>query len=90
VGQIGLCLTIPKLLAWAWRLKRGPIEAYEGLEEARIPMVDALSGSEINWAIEQIPSLEPPSERQRPAAPVRIRRCALAAAARDQLSEERV
>ncbi len=56
IGQIGLCFTAPRLLKWAWQLKRGPIEVYKGLEEARIPMVDASSGTEINWAVEQIPS----------------------------------
>jgi len=54
-GQIGLLLTIPKMLAWAWRLERGPVEAYDGLVEARIPMIDAASGNEINWAIEHTP-----------------------------------
>lgn len=58
VGQIGLVLTIPRMLAWAWRLKRGPIEVYPGLQKARIPMVDAASGQEINWAIQHLPSLE--------------------------------
>lgn len=61
LGQIGLLLTVPKLLAWAWRLKRGPIEVYEGLQPARIPMVDAASGNEINWAIEHIPVLQAPT-----------------------------
>ncbi|HOW72003.1 MAG TPA: radical SAM protein [Phycisphaerae bacterium] len=57
IGQIGLVLTIPRLLAWARRLKRGPIEVYPGLEKARIPMIDITSGEEIDWAIERIPSL---------------------------------
>ncbi len=56
IGQIGLLLTIPRMLAWAWRLRRGPIEAYGGLAAARIPMIDAASGNEINWAIEHLPS----------------------------------
>ncbi len=56
IGQIGLLLTVPKLLAWARRLKRGPIEAYQGLEAARIPMVDATGGKEINWAIKRPPT----------------------------------
>jgi len=55
IGQIGLLLTIPKLIAWAWRLKRGPIERYPGLLPARIPMIDAASGQEINWAIQHVP-----------------------------------
>ena len=58
IGQIGLVLTIPKMLSWACRLKRGPIEVYPGLQKARIPMVDAASGQEINWAIEHLPSLK--------------------------------
>jgi hypothetical protein len=52
IGQIGLLLTIPRMLAWAWRLRRGPIEAYRGLAAARIPMIDAASGRELHWAIE--------------------------------------
>lgn len=58
VGHVGLLLTVPRLLAWAWRLKRGPVEVYDGLAPAPIPMVDAASGHEINWAIEHIPSLD--------------------------------
>jgi hypothetical protein len=68
VGQIGLVLTIPKLLAWARRLKRGPIEVYEGLQPARIPMIDATTGREVNWAIEQIPSLPEPPRPERALA----------------------
>ncbi|MBN1491509.1 MAG: radical SAM protein [Phycisphaerae bacterium] len=61
IGQIGLAMSIPRLLAWARQLKRGPIEAYPGLQAARIPMIDAISGEEINWAIEHVPSLSHPS-----------------------------
>jgi hypothetical protein len=68
VGQIGLLLTIPKLLKWALRLKRGPIEAYTGLQQARIPMVDAATGDEINWAIEHVPSLKHPAQPRRAAS----------------------
>ncbi|MDM8009049.1 MAG: radical SAM protein [Phycisphaerae bacterium] len=56
VGQIGLVMTIPKMLRWAWRLKRGPIQPWDGVQTARIPMVDSLSGQEINWAIDRPPS----------------------------------
>ena len=70
IGQIGLLLTIPKMLAWARRLKRGPIEPYDGLAPARIPMIDAASGAEINWAIEHVSS-----ERLRPLS--EIQECAL-------------
>jgi len=56
VGQIGLVMTIPKMLRWAWRLKRGPIKPWDGVQTARIPMVDSLSGQEINWAIDRPPS----------------------------------
>lgn len=59
LGQIGLLLTAPKLLAWAWRLKRGPIDVYEGLRPARIPMVDATGTREINWAIQHVASHPP-------------------------------
>jgi radical SAM superfamily enzyme YgiQ (UPF0313 family) len=56
IGQIGLIMTIPKLLHWAWKLWRGPIEVWKGLQPARIPMVDARTGEQINWAIEHTPS----------------------------------
>lgn len=56
VGHIGLILTAPKLYAWSRKLKRGPIEVYEGLQRARIPMIDAAEGHEVFWAIEQVPS----------------------------------
>ena len=59
IGHVGLLLTIPRLIGWSWRLRKGPIEAYPGLQAARIPMVDAASGDEINWAIEHVPSLHP-------------------------------
>jgi hypothetical protein len=70
IGQIGLILTVPKLLTWAWRLKRGPIEVYDGLQRARIPMVAAADGHEVNWAIKHLPSLQPvPSQpSSRPGA----------------------
>lgn len=55
IGQIGLLMTVPKLLAWAWRLRRGPIECWAGLQPARIPMIDARSGAEVNWAIDRPP-----------------------------------
>ncbi|MFH1747297.1 MAG: radical SAM protein [Planctomycetota bacterium] len=58
IGQIGLLLTIPKMLAWAWQLKRGPVKVYDGLAAARIPMIDTVSGKEINWAVEHVSSLD--------------------------------
>jgi radical SAM superfamily enzyme YgiQ (UPF0313 family) len=65
-GQVGLLLTVPRLLVWARRLKRGPIEPYAGLETARIPMIDAATDQETNWAIEHIPSLPRPTRRYAP------------------------
>ena len=56
IGHIGLLMTAPKLWLWSRKLKRGPIEVYDGLQRARIPMVDATSGFEVNWAIEQLPA----------------------------------
>ena len=67
VGQIGLVMMVPRLLLWAHRLKRGPIEVYRGLQKARIPMIDAATGREISWAIERILSLKQPP-RPRPSA----------------------
>jgi hypothetical protein len=54
VGQIGLLMTVPKLVGWARRLRRGPIEPWDGLQPARIPMIDAISSRPMNWAIEHI------------------------------------
>jgi hypothetical protein len=56
IGQIGLLMTIPRMLRWAWRLKRGPIEAWDGLQPARIPMINAATGTETNWAIKRPPT----------------------------------
>lgn len=61
LGQIGLVMTIPKLLSWAHKLKRGPIETWTGLQLARIPMIDSATGVQVNWAIERIPSLDLPN-----------------------------
>jgi radical SAM superfamily enzyme YgiQ (UPF0313 family) len=58
IGHIGLAMSIPKMLDWARKLRRGPIEVWDGLQQARIPMVDAATGKEMNWAIEYLPSLE--------------------------------
>ena len=66
IGHVGLLLTIPKMLAWAWRLERGPVEARNGLVAARIPMIDAASGNQMNWAIEHTP-VRDMSHRQRAA-----------------------
>lgn len=68
VGHIGLLLTVPRMLGWAWRLRRGPIERYPGLLPARIPMVDAGSGEEINWAIEHVPLPPERADLTRPTA----------------------
>ena len=65
IGQIGLVLTFPKLLAWARKLKRGPIEIWSGLQPARIPMIDAVTRREIQWAIEHLPSRALPGEPDR-------------------------
>ncbi len=55
IGQIGILISAPRLLWWARKLKKGPIEFWDGLQPARIPMVDAHTGEQINWAIEQLP-----------------------------------
>ncbi len=56
IGQIGLVLTAPKLWLWSRKLKRGPIQVWEGLITARIPMVDAQTRCETQWAIKHKPS----------------------------------
>lgn len=79
IGQIGLILTIPKMLGWARRLKRGPIEVYRGLAPARIPMIAADTGKEVNWAIECLPVTTQPVAATRGApAEVRLRAADLA------------
>jgi hypothetical protein len=56
VGQIGLLISAPKMYAWARMLRKGPIEKYEGLVPARIPLVDAAEGHQIFWSVEQVPA----------------------------------
>ncbi len=78
IGQIGLMLTIPRMVSWAWQLKRGTIEPYRGLAPARVPMIDATSGQEINWAVEQLPMRngpheQPGSDKPRSAGPAGFR-----------------
>ncbi len=60
VGHIGLVFTAPKMTSWANRLKRGPIEVWDGLVPARIPMVDAVTGEEVQWAVEHMPAKDLP------------------------------
>ncbi|MHC5109704.1 MAG: B12-binding domain-containing radical SAM protein [Planctomycetota bacterium] len=57
IGQIGLVLTVPRLALWARQLKRGPIKRWEGLQTARIPMVQVEDKKEVSWAVAHIPSL---------------------------------
>ncbi|MBI4582340.1 MAG: radical SAM protein, partial [Planctomycetes bacterium] len=70
IGQIGLVMTLPKLLHWAFKLRRGPVECWNGLQPARIPMIDPVSGLEMNWAIKRIPASHLPRAvvRTRPSA----------------------
>ena len=56
VGHIGLVMTGPRLLNWARKLRRGPIEVYDGLIPARIPMTDAATGQEMQWGVEHLPT----------------------------------
>ena len=56
IGHIGLLFTVPKLFRWARELKRGPIEVWDGFQQAPIPMVDVNERREIYWAIEQLPA----------------------------------
>ena len=68
IGQIGIVMTVPKLLHWAWKLRRGPIEMWDGLQPARIPMIDAATRQEVSWAIERVPSLGVQPAPARPLA----------------------
>ena len=71
IGHIGLAMTVPKLLSWARKIRRGPVEVYDGLARARIPLVDAAAGHEIFWAIEQLPApYLPQAEVSRPTQSV--------------------
>ena len=58
VGQIGIVITAPKLFLWARKLKRGPIEFWDGVQPARIPMVDVVTGREVHWSMKQVPSTQ--------------------------------
>jgi radical SAM superfamily enzyme YgiQ (UPF0313 family) len=60
VGQLGLLITIPHMVSWSRKLKRGPIERYDGLEQARIPMISIETGEEISWSVEKLPTTELP------------------------------
>ena len=79
IGQIGVLMTAPRLWSWARRLKRGPIEPYTGLCRARIPMIDAASGSETGWAIEHIPSLDVQRGLSSPSSPHNVGRAVVTA-----------
>ena len=68
VGHVGLVMTAPKLLWWAWRLWRGPIERIRGLGPARIPMIDPRTGDEIHWAVQYAPSPDLPGPAPPPCA----------------------
>jgi len=61
LGQIGLLMTIPKLFMWARKLKRGPLKVWDGLQLARIPMIDPVSREQIHWGIEHLPTLNLPN-----------------------------
>jgi radical SAM superfamily enzyme YgiQ (UPF0313 family) len=65
VGQIGIVMTFPPMLSWSRKLKRGPIEVWDGLQPARIPMIAPQTGEQLNWAIQHLPdeSLTPPIRR---------------------------
>ncbi len=72
IGQVGLVLTVPRMLHWAWRLKRGPIVKATGLEPARIPLIDVQTREQIHWAIENVPDPDLSQEtpcRARPSGP---------------------
>ena len=71
IGQIGLLLTAPKLWLWSRKLKRGPIRVWEGQITARIPMIDARTRCETQWAIKHKPSSylpQPGSEEKKRTA----------------------
>lgn len=53
IGHTGMLLTIPRLAYWAWKLKDGPIEVYQDVPSARIPMVSPASGQQINWTFDR-------------------------------------
>lgn len=61
VGHIGLGFTIPRMLGWAWRLRRGPIQVWDGLRAAPLPMIDVQTNAEVNWGIEHIPQMALPA-----------------------------
>lgn len=100
IGHIGLVMTIPKLLSWARKLRRGPIEPWRGLQPARIPMIDSLTRAEMSWAIERLPTpdlqqtLSPSSIARKPVQiagqPALDIVCSLLVAYPDKLPKQRV
>jgi hypothetical protein len=70
VGQIGLVLTVPKLLNWAHKLRDERIEVYDGLQQARIPMVDPDRTREVMWSIDQVRTPDLPLRKPIAEAPV--------------------
>ncbi len=72
IGQIGLVMTAPRLWLWSRKLKQGPIQPWKGQVPARIPMVDASSKCETQWAIGHRPSEylpQPAGESDKAASP---------------------
>ncbi len=61
IGQVGLLMTLPKLWEWARKLRRGPVVVWDGLQRARVPMVDVATGHEINWSIRHLPTQDLPA-----------------------------
>jgi radical SAM superfamily enzyme YgiQ (UPF0313 family) len=55
IGLIGLMMTYPKLAGWARKLRKGQIVPWDGLQPARIPMIDITVGKEVDWAIQSAP-----------------------------------
>ncbi len=78
IGQIGLLMTIPKLGAWAWRLRKGPIERWNGTSPDNIRMIDASTNAAVDWAAKQKPS---------PVVAMATARCAGSGSCSDSSSE---
>jgi hypothetical protein len=52
LGMYGLVLTAVKTARWIWQLKRGPVEKVSQWPRHPVRLVDAHTGQEVSWAVD--------------------------------------
>jgi hypothetical protein len=70
VGQVGLALTLPKIMRWAEKLRDERIELWDGVQTARIPMIDPAHTREVVWSLDHKPAPNLPLREGNRPAPV--------------------